>query len=58
MTDEQLRLATERELRARFNAAPGYLETLLARKRELEKATIWEVNLERRRVVREGDRST
>jgi len=54
MTDEQLRLASEDELRARFNAAPAYLQTLLARKRELEKATIWEVNLERRNPPRDS----
>lgn len=57
MTDEQLRMATERELRARFNAAPGYLEILLARKRDLEKATIWEVNLERRATTRNNRRT-
>ena len=39
---------TERELRTRFNAAPGYLEILLARKRAREEVTLWEVNLQRR----------
>lgn len=48
MTDEQLRLATEAELRARFNAAPGYLEQLLERKRALEAATVWELDLSHR----------
>ncbi len=48
MTDEQLRTMTERELRTRFNAAPGYLEILLARKRTREEVTLWEVNLQRR----------
>ena len=48
MNDEQLRRTPERELRARFNAAPEYLKTLLARKRELEEDTLWEVNLQRR----------
>lgn len=57
MTDEQLRVATERELRARFNAAPGYLEILLARKRDLEKATIWEINLARRAPTRDSGRN-
>lgn len=45
MNDQQLRTMTEGELRARFNAAPDYLETLLARKRALEQETLWEVNL-------------
>lgn len=45
MNDEQLRTMTEAELRARFNAAPDYLKTLLARKRVLEEETLWEVNL-------------
>jgi hypothetical protein len=48
MTDEQLRNMTERELKARFNAAPDYLETLLARKRALDEGTLWEINLGRR----------
>lgn len=48
MNDEQLRMTPERELRARFNAAPDYLKTLLARKRDLEQDTVWEVNLQRR----------
>lgn len=48
MTDEQLKTTTERELLARFNAAPAYLETLLARKRALEEDTLWEVDLQRR----------
>jgi hypothetical protein len=48
MNDEQLRNTPERELRARFNAAPDYLKSLLARKRELEESTVWELNLQRR----------
>lgn len=48
MNDEQLRTITESELRARFNAAPDYLKTLLARKRALEQETVWELNLQRR----------
>jgi hypothetical protein len=48
MTDEQLRTLTERELRTLFNAVPGYLQILLARKRAREEVTVWEVNLQRR----------
>jgi hypothetical protein len=58
MNDEQLRTMTERELRARFNAAPDYLETLLARKRTLDDGTLWEVNLRQRAVARRDDRNT
>ena len=48
MNDEQLKTMTEAELRARFNAAPEYLQRLLARKRALSEDTIWEVSLGKR----------
>jgi hypothetical protein len=57
MTDEQLRNMTERELRARFNAAPDYLQTLLTRKRALDEGTLWEVNLGRRAGSRHDGRN-
>ena len=57
MTDQQLRLATEAELRARFNAAPGYLEKLLERKRALEAATVWELDLRGRGASPRNPRS-
>jgi hypothetical protein len=57
MTDEQLRKMSERELRARFNAAPEYLQTLLARKRALEEGTVWEVDLGQRGVTRQNERN-
>ena len=50
MNDEQLRTMTEAEIRARFNAAPDYLKTLLTRKRALEEETLWEVNLRPRQA--------
>jgi hypothetical protein len=55
MNDEQLRTIPEHELRARFNAAPDYLKTLLARKRDLEQDTVWEVNLQRRSTTPQKD---
>ncbi len=55
MNDEQLRKTPERELRARFNAAPDYLKTLLARKRDLEESTVWELNLQRRSSTPQKD---
>ena len=57
MNDEQLKTMTEGELRARFNAAPEYLQTLLARKRALSEDTIWEVNLGKRAAQREDGRN-
>lgn len=56
MNDEQLKTMTESELRARFNAAPEYLQSLLARKRALAQDTIWEVNLCQRAAPRPGER--
>ena len=55
MNDEQLRMTPDRELRARFNAAPDYLKTLLARKRELEQSTVWEFNLQGRSATPQKD---
>lgn len=52
MTDEQLKSMTVSELRARFNAAPAYLQTLLARKRALDAGTLWEINLGQRATPR------
>lgn len=57
MNDEQLKSMTESELRARFNAAPEYLQSLLARKRALAKEAIWEVNLCQRARPRPRDRN-
>lgn len=55
MNDEQLRNTPERELRARFNAAPDYLKTLLARKRELDESTVWEFKLQKRSSTPQKD---
>lgn len=57
MNDEQLKTMSERELRARFNAAPDYLKTLLARKRILDEGTLWEIDLGRRAVPPRSERN-
>ena len=51
MTDEQLHSMTVDQLRARFNSAPAYLQSLLARKRILEQGVLWEFNLQERAQV-------
>jgi hypothetical protein len=48
MTDEQLHSMSVAELRARFNSAPLYLQTLLQRKRVMEEGVVWEIDLQAR----------
>lgn len=48
MTDEQLHVLTENQLRALYNSAPDYLRTLLDRKRALEEGIVWEMSMPQR----------
>ena len=48
MTDEQLHVLTENQLRALYNSAPDYLRSLLDRKRALEEGIVWELSMPQR----------
>ena len=48
MTDQQLRTLTENQLRALYNSAPDYLQSLLDRKRALEEGIVWELSIPQR----------
>ena len=57
MNDNQLKAMTEADLRIRFNAAPDYLKTLLARKRALSEDTTLGVDLGKRAASRQNERN-
>jgi hypothetical protein len=48
MTDLKLHTLTEKQLRALYSSAPGYLTFLLDRKRVLERGTVWEMSIPQR----------
>jgi len=52
MTDEKLHSLTENQLRVLYNSAPGYLKTLLDRKRALDQGIVWELNIPERAARR------
>ncbi len=48
MTDEKLHAMSENQLKALYNSAPGYLKTLLERKRAMEQGIVWELSIPER----------
>ena len=52
MNDEKLHSLTENQLRALYNSAPEYLQSLLDRKRALEDGIVWELSIPERATER------
>jgi hypothetical protein len=58
MTDLKLHTLTEKQLRALYSSAPGYLTFLLDKKRVLERGTVWEMSIPQRAAKTQSNQET